>query len=191
MPLRLPDPPERGEAIIREALSSAARQPTAAALVAEAGPQNLTTAAPHEVYFVGLRDLARGRLLAVARPRGWRYIVLKDDRPLTAAELKGGGESVSFSNFNRGPFVASTVEGVGRAEALEVVREEDFELRVLEVPGLYFVALWLHGARQLIIPLPPTPEPFEPFGVYEEGAVIESLRGAAERRLSFDDRPRA
>lgn len=191
MPLRLPAPPQQGEGIILEALSSAVNQPTAtAAAVAEAGPENLTTAAPHQVYSVGLRDLAEGRLLAAAQLRGWRYIVLKDERPLSSAELSGGGEALSFSNFNHGPFVASTVEGVGRAEALDIVREEDFELRVLEVPALYVVALWLHGPRDLIIPLPPTRGQLEPFAVYEEDAVIEFLRAPAGRRLGFDDRPR-
>lgn len=191
MPLRLPTPPEQGEGIILEALSSAVNQPTTmAAAIADAGPENLTTAAPHQVYFVGLRDMAQGRLLAAAQMRGWRYIVLKGERPLSSAELSGGGEAVTFSNFDYGPLVASTVEGVGRAEALDVVQKEDFELRVLEVPALYVVALWLHGPRELIIPLPPTRGQLEPFAVYEEGVVIDILRGPAARRLAFDDRPR-
>ena len=97
---------------------------------------------------------------------------------------------MTFSNFNHGPFVASTVEGVGRAEALDAVQQEDFELRVLEVPGLYTVALWLHGPRDLLMPLPPTRGRLEPHVVYEEGEVIELLREPAASRLNFDDRPR-
>jgi hypothetical protein len=191
MPLRVPTPPEQGAAIVLEALSSAINQPTtAAAAVADADPQNLATAAPHQVYFVGLRDLAAGRLLAAAHLKGWRYIIFEGEQPLAVAELSGGGEALSFSNINRGPFVASTIEGVSRAEGLDEVRTEDFELRLLDLPGLYVVALWLHGARDLIIPLPPTRQGLEPFAVYEEAAVIERLRGPAERRLSSDDRPR-
>lgn len=191
MPLRLPAPPEQGEGIILEALLSAVNQPTGAAeAVAAAGPENLTTAAPHQVYSVGLRDLAAGRLLAAAQLRGWRYIVLKDERPLSSAELRGGAEAVTFSNFNHGPFVASTVEGVGRAEALDAVQQEDFEMRVLEVPGLYIVALWLHGPGDLLMPLPPTRGRLEPYAVYREDALIEILSGLAARRLNFDDRPR-
>lgn len=191
MPLRVPTPPEQGEAIVLEALASAVGQPTnAAAEIAAADPVNLATAAPHQVFFVGLRDIAAGRLLSAAHLKGWRYIVFEGERPLAAAELSGGGEAVSFSNFNRGPFVVSTVEGVGRAEGLEEVREEEFELRLLDIPGLYVVALWLHGARDLIIPLPPTREGLTPFAVYEEDAVLERLRAPAERRLNSDDRPR-
>jgi hypothetical protein len=192
MPLHVPDPPAQGIEIIRDALSSAATQPSvAASAVAEAGPQNLTTAASHQVYSVGLRDLAEGRLLAAAELKGWRYIIFEGDRPLAAAELRvGDGETLHFSNVNRGTFAASTVEGVRRVESLEEVRNEDFELRVLDIPGIYVVALWLHGPREIIVPLPPLPEGLEPFGIYEEGTVIERLRGRAEQRLQFDDRPR-
>ncbi len=79
---------------------------------------------------------------------------------------------------------------MGRAEELDEVREEDFELRLLDIPSLYVVALWLHGARDLIVPLPPTREGLEPYAVYEEGAVIERLGGPAVRPLNSDDRPR-
>ena len=192
MPLRVPDPPAQGLSIVLDALSSAASQPTtnAAEALREAGAAGLTTAAPHQVYFVGLRDLAEGRLLAAAQLKGWRYIIFEGDRPLAAAELSGDEGALDFSNINRGPFVESTVEGVGRAEVLEVVREEDFELRLLDIPGLYVTALWLHGPRDLIIPLPPTRPELEPFAVYEEEALVERLSGRAEQRLKFDDRPR-
>jgi hypothetical protein len=191
MPLYVPDPPAQGMDIIRDALSSAAAQPSvAASVVAEAGPQNLTTAAPHQVYFVGLSDLAEGRLLSAAQLKGWHYIIFEGDRTLATAELRiGDGDALHFSNVNRGPFAASIVEGVGRVESLDEVRDDDFELRVLDIPGLYVVALWLHGPREIIVPLPPAPEALEPFGRYEENAIIERLRGRAEQRLQFDDRP--
>lgn len=192
MPLRLPTPPQQGEGIILEALASAVNQPTEiAAMVADAGPENLTTSAPHQVYFVGLRDLAQGRLLSAAQLKGWRYMLLKDEQPLASAELTGGGEALDFSNFNRGPFVLSTMEGVGRAERLDPVLAEDFELRLLDVPGLYVVALWLHGPRELIIPLPPTREELQPYAVYDEETFINLLQPPAERRLQFDNRPPA
>lgn len=191
MPLRLPPPPEQGEAIILEALASAVSQPTnAAAAIAESDPQSLATAAPHRVYFVGLRDLAAGRLLAAAHIKGWRYILFEGERPLAAAELSGDREAVSFSNINRGPFVAATVEAVARVEGIDEVREQDFELRLLDIPSLYFVALWLHGLRDIIVPLPPSREGLEPFGIYNPSEVVERLRGPAEQRLRSDDRPR-
>ena len=178
--------------IIRDALSSAIKQPNmTASVLADAAPESLTTAAPHKVYFVGLRDLAEGRLLSAAELKGWRYLIFEHDRPAVAAELKTNtADELSFSNVNRGPFVASTVEGVNFAESLEIVQNEDFELRVLEVSALYLVSLWLHGQQDLLVPLNPTPEELQPLTVYYEDEIIERLRGPAQKRLEFDNSPR-
>ena len=192
MPLRIPDPPEQGMRIIREALSSAINQPSAAAFaIAEAGPENLTTAGPHQIFFVGLSDIAEGRFLDAARAVGWRYIIFDAEQPLAAAELKIGDDegAVEFSNINRGPFAASTVEGVARAESLPVVRDNDFELRVIEIPALYVVTLWLHGDQDIIIPLPPTRPELESLALYGEEEVVGRLRKTAQERLKFDERP--
>jgi hypothetical protein len=192
MALQVPEPPEQGVGIIREALSSAINQPNVAAFaVAEAEPDKLATAAPHKVYFVGLTDLAEGRLLSAAQLKGWRYLIFEQDRPVVAAELQtDADEALHFSNVNRGPYVAGTVEGVNFAESLDIVNNEDFELRVLEISSLYLVALWLYGQRDLLIPLKPAPEELEPLRVYEENEIIDRLRGAAQNRLKFDNSPK-
>jgi hypothetical protein len=191
MALQVPDPPEQGMGIIHEALSSAIQQPNiASSAVADAGPEDLATAAPHKVYFVGLSDLVEGRLLSAAKVKGWRYLIFNQDRPVVAAELQTGGEGVRFSNINRGPFVESAVEAVTFAESLEIVHKEDFELRTLEISPLYFVSLWLHGSQDLLIPLKPAPDEIEPLRVYEETELLERLRGLAERHLAFDNSPR-
>jgi hypothetical protein len=191
MALQVPDPPEQGMGIINEALSSAIQQPNVAAFaVADAAPEDLSTAAPHKVYFVGLSDLLEGRLLSAAKLKGWRYLVFNQDRPVVAAELQTGDNEVRFSNINRGPFVDGAVEGVTFAENLDIVRNEDFELRALEISPLYFVALWLHGPQDLLIPLRPAPSELEPLRVYEEQEVIQRLRGPAEKHLAFNNSPR-
>jgi hypothetical protein len=191
MAIRVPDPPPQGLEIIRGALVSLVRQPSAASLaITEAGPENLTVAAPHQVYFVGLRDIAEGRLLDAARLTGWRYIILDgSERAVAAAELSMTPDGrPDFSSVNRGPFVASTVEGARVAESLEVVGTQDFEFRLLDIPGLYVVALWLRGSTDIIIPLPPAREELEPLRAYSQEEVIGLLREPARRRLEFFER---
>lgn len=191
MALQVPDPPEQGMGIIREALSSAINQPgLTASAIAESASAELTTAGPHQVYFVTLSDLAEGRLLSAAKLKGWRYLIFEQEQPVVAAELRTGETELSFSNVNRGPFVAGTVEGVTFAESLDVVHEEDFELRALEISAIYLVALWLHGKQDLLIPLRPAPEQLEPLTVYREEEVIERLRAVAEKHLQADNTPR-
>ena len=186
MSLRVPDPPPEGIETIRDALASLVGQPSAAAsAITEAGPENLTVAAPHQVYFVGLRDIAEGQLLDAARLVGWRYIILDDsEQTVAAAELRitpdDGG--LDFSSVNRGPFVAGTVEAARVAESLEVVSTQDFEFRLLDIPGLYVVALWLHGSTDILIPLPLTSEELEPLHPYGQEEVMGLLREPARRR---------
>lgn len=191
MALQVPDPPEQGMGIINDALSSAIQQPSVAAFaVAEAAPEDLWTAAPHKVYFVGLSDLREGHLLSTAKLKGWRYLIFNKDQPVVAAELQTGDDNVRFSNINRGSFVDGAVEGLKFAENLDIVHKQDFELRALEISPLYFVSLWLHGPQDLLIPLRPAPDEIEPLRVYEEGELIERLRGLAEKHLAVDNSPR-
>jgi hypothetical protein len=117
---------------------------------------------PHEVFTLGLADLVAGRGLKAAKPTGWRYLVREDDNVLASAEavLTGTGGDYAFSAFNEGGFVAATAHAIHAARALPDVGHAAFELRLLHVPGLYVMALWLHeasGNGDLLIPLAPSP----------------------------------
>lgn len=192
MSLRVPPAPDEGLEIIRAELGSLLGRPesnTSGAFESTA-PEQLTAAAPHQVYFVGLEDVAAGRLLSAATLTGWRYIILGGDRPLIAAQLDlgAGGERLEFSHTNAGPRVAGTLEGVSVAEALEEVKGGDFELRLLEVPGAFLAALWLHSEQKdLLLPLPPAPAGLEPQRPYAEQEVLAALRDLARQRMEMED----
>jgi hypothetical protein len=190
MPLRLPPPPPNGLEIINEALVGLFSTPShaARALSVEAGPR-LEAAAPHLVYFVGLDEVAQGRILSAARPTSWRYILLEGDMAHAAAELAvdESGKVEGFSHFDEGPFVESTIAGVAFAEQEETNRGGAYELRLLSVPSLYLVALWLHGAHDLLVPLAPAPGGLEPEHAYTEEQIFSALLELIERRTSLDD----
>jgi hypothetical protein len=192
MGLQVPEPPKQGMDIVRDALSSAVNQPgVAASALAEVATETLSTAAPHQIYSVSIRDVAEGHLLSCVQLKGWRYLVFSQDQPVVAADLQvRGDQTLNFSNVNRGPFVESTLDAVRFAENLDVVQTQDFELRVLEISSLYLVALWLHGKEDLLIPLDPPPDEVEALTVYSEDEFIQLLRGAAETRLKTNNRPR-
>ncbi|MBN9133511.1 MAG: hypothetical protein J0H48_09130 [Nitrosospira multiformis] len=130
------------------------------ALRSATGPLRLTE--PHEVFTLGLDDLAAGKGLEVAKPTGWRYLVQEDDKVLASAESVAVGPANEhvFSAFNEGSFVASSASAIRAAREIPEVEQGGFELRLLNVPGLYVLALWLHGARgkdDLLVPLAPSP----------------------------------
>lgn len=141
---------------------------------------------PHQVLNLGLSDLVAGRGLDAAKPSGWRYLVTEGGNAVAAAEAvpsEGGGGHV-FSAFNQGPFVAATAQALQRAAALPEVAGGSYEARVLHVPALHAMALWLHpqqGGGDLVIPLAPSPVA-APAG--QPVAAAEYLRELAAKAAS-------
>lgn len=121
----------------------------------------LQLAEPHQVFTLDLTDLVAGKGLDAARPTGWRYLVQEGDNTLASAETVAGprGEQV-FSAFNESRFVDSSAKALRAVEETPEVAQGGFELRLLNVPGLYVQALWFHetqGRGDLLQPLAPSP----------------------------------
>ena len=119
---------------------------------AATGPE---IAAPHAVYTFGLSDIAKGKLSAAKRV-GWRYLVMQQDAAVAAAQVnQGAGGTASFSHLNSGPFVAGTKEALEFTESLPDVQRDNYEVRLLSIPALYQMAIWLHGkTKDLLVPVP-------------------------------------
>jgi hypothetical protein len=193
MSITIATPPPQGEDAVRAGLDKllTTGEDTRRALVPPAaGYGVVSVAAPHPVYVAGPADVLEGTLPASAELSGWRYILLDEERALAAAEVRPrrGKKGVRFTGLNTGAFVESTVRGVAAAEELEEVRESDYEFRLLNIPSLYVVALWLHGRSDIFIPLPPTPRWLAPYSVYSAEELVEVLREpAAERQDSAEE----
>lgn len=160
MPVTRSEPPPEVAQAVDAALQHFAGVP-AAQLHALAGtsPAELAPTEPHEVYNLGLSDLVPRGALAATRPRGWRYLLRQQGDVVASAEtVGGGGAGQQFSHFNSGPFVASTAAALDVAENLPETKTGSFELRLLHVPALHAMALWLHGhgSDDILIPLAPT-----------------------------------
>ena len=163
MPLRVPAPPTEAADAVHSTFQAFADSGTfrLPALRNVTGPLQLTK--PHQVFTLGLADLAAGRGLEAANPTGWRYLVQEGDNVLAAADTvaTGSGNDYIFSAFNEGRFVTSTAEAIQAAQAIPEVSQGDFEFRLLDVPGLHVMALWLHdlkeSANDLLVPLEPSP----------------------------------
>lgn len=186
MSLTLPPPPPQGLPIVRAAvgglISDAA---TVFHALREAAPENLTVAAPQPVYVMTLKNVAAGNGLTQAVLVGWRYLVLDAERSLVAAEVNTDNpeETVEFAHVNQGPYVESTIAAINFAEGIQEVQEDDYELRLLKIPALYVVTLWLQGKSAILVPLAPCPPELNPNSAYSEEAFIDILRGPASARL--------
>jgi hypothetical protein len=153
----------------------------------------------HPVYVATLDNLAAGKLLAAARQTGWRYLLAHNDEVVAEAELhsargaakstkRAKSEELSFAGLTHGPFTGATVDGLHAAERLPQVEKADYELRLLKVPAVYLVALWLHGSKEdLLLPLGQPPAGLRKNKAYTEAAVVRALRATALRTKEFQD----
>ncbi|MFD9047301.1 hypothetical protein [Streptomyces zaomyceticus] len=140
---------------------TAVREARTPALRAAQGP--LSPELPLPVHVLGVTGTPgqppRTRLA------GWRFLIRNGERAIAAADTMLTPDGWSFSHFFEGPYVTSTERALLQAEALPV----PYQPRLLSVPELYMLTLWLHAepeadgaatapaAADLLVPLAPAP----------------------------------
>ncbi|MGW1259821.1 hypothetical protein ACWD5Q_32780 [Streptomyces sp. NPDC002513] len=99
------------------------------------------------------------------RLAGWRFLMRSGDRAVAAAETMLTPDGWAFSHFFEGPYIAATERALRQAESVT----QPYQARLLSVPKLYMLTLWLHGdcsadgasgslaATDLLVPLAPAP----------------------------------
>ncbi|MBE4739324.1 MULTISPECIES: hypothetical protein [Streptomyces] len=162
MPLHVPPAPAPALRTVLMALGS----PTA---VHEARTPSLKNASgpatPELPLPVHVLDRITPEGTGTARLAGWRFLIRCGDRAVAAAETRLTPDGWVFSHFFEGPYIASTELALRQAE----VMQQPYQPRLLSVPELYMLTLWLHadptadGAtghpapNDLLVPLAPAP----------------------------------
>ncbi|MER6346356.1 hypothetical protein ACWC10_24710 [Streptomyces sp. NPDC001595] len=162
MPLHVPEAPAPALRSVLTALGS----PTA---VREARTPSLRTAqgpvTPELPLPVHVLDSVTAQGTAVTRLAGWRFLIRCGDRAVAAADTMLTPDGWAFSHFFEGPYIVSTERALRQAETLT----HPYQPRLLSVPSLYMLTLWLHGDRtadgadghpaatDLLVPLAPAP----------------------------------
>jgi hypothetical protein len=190
MNLIISNPPDGSLTVLGSTLANlAARGQFGSRALSKAHPEQLTVTTPHQVFTMGIADLIERPTLSSAKPTGWRYLVEVEREVVAAAETAIGNEDThAFSHINHGPFVAGTVQALAAAERLAADR--DSEVRLLHIPALYFVALWLtppqstDDSQSVLLPVAPAPDGIEANRAYPAGELLETL---AERARSIPD----
>jgi hypothetical protein len=186
MGLLISDPPKESLAALRESLNTlSARGSFSDRGLREARPEQISATVPHAVFNLTLGAAKDGKTEA-ARMTGWRYLLAVDEQVLASAETRSEGGLQAFSHVNAGPFVGGTVEALAVAERAAESDERQLELRLLNVPALYLMSVWLQPSGSgkgdaVFVPIAPAPTGFEPNRVYEEGEFLDALRSAAEQ----------
>jgi hypothetical protein len=188
MALGISQPPDAAVQALRDGLAALAQRGefTTRAL-RKVRPEQVAASVPHPVYNLGARSAAGGTL-DDAEVTGWRFLLTADTDVMASAETRivsspadrGGAGEQAFAQVTDGPFVRGTVDAVAVAGDAAGQRPERYELRLLHVPAIYLMAVWLHapdagdssgdaGDRptDLYVPIAPAPAGIEANRAYE------------------------
>ncbi|GGX97182.1 hypothetical protein [Streptomyces fructofermentans] len=162
MPLHAPQAPAPALRSVLTALGSptAVREARTPSLRTAQGP--VTPELPLPVHVID-RIAPEGD--SATRLSGWRFLIRAGERAVAAADTRLTPDGWAFSHFFEGPYVTSTERALRQAETMP----GSYQPRLLSVPELYMLTLWLHGdseadgaeghpaATDLLVPLAPAP----------------------------------
>jgi hypothetical protein len=90
-----------------------------------------------------------------------------------------------FSSLTLSPAVHAFSRALEQLFARADGITEDLSLRMIRVPALSILAIWLHGeALDWVLALPPTHHPVRQSQIYRGETFAERIQAAARRRLN-------
>ncbi|MEU0074380.1 hypothetical protein ABZ027_33305 [Streptomyces sp. NPDC006332] len=180
MPLHVPPAPAPALRSVLTALGSptAVREARTPSLLNAQGPA--TPELPLPVHVLDGIDAAGAPATRLA---GWRFLIRCGDRAVAAAETMLTPDGWAFSHFFEGPYITSTEQALRQAETIQ----QPCQARLLSIPGLYMLTLWLHGdcaadgatgqpaATDLLVPLAPAPPGIAAYRPYRVADLLPVL----------------
>ncbi|MFJ8078847.1 hypothetical protein ACIQ7Q_34155 [Streptomyces sp. NPDC096176] len=163
MPLHVPPAPAPALRSVLAALGSpmAVREARTPALRSVQGPLSAELPLPVHV----MDQIVPSGSAPYTRLAGWRFLIRSGERAVAAADSVLTPDGWTFSHFFEGPYLDSTQQALRQAESMG----PHFQPRLLSVPELYMLTLWLHGDPQadaatgtpqpsdVLVPLAPAP----------------------------------
>ena len=144
------------------------------------------------LYHLGLDRIVDGTGLDGARMVGWRALVEVAGRPAALADVNHGGASAGdVRQMTYGPVVAelASIKDSNRSDG--AFRGGEVEERLLQMPGIYLLAIWEHdlagNADDVLVPLEPVPAPVEAHMRYAADELLAILQPLARARLRDDE----
>ncbi|MDB4914149.1 MAG: hypothetical protein JWM95_1793 [Gemmatimonadetes bacterium] len=143
--------PPDGRAVVARHLTALLSSPTPSAIKSPS-KSTLEVTDGYPVFIVDLDDLERGEWLSRAKRSAFRYLVLDGASPIAEAELIADERSEPrVVMLHSGTHAKATAESIEAAERLAGVKTSDYEVAVIEAPGVQFSALWLHRSDSDVI----------------------------------------
>jgi hypothetical protein len=146
----------------------------------------IATSQPIRVFSVNFDDIKGPDFLDHTYPVGWRYFVVKDGEPVVA-DIDIVGSRKKFGRVTKGAFAERLLDAAYSAENLYGRSADSFEPRILEIPALYVVAVWLHGPKDVFIPAPETTAGAKVFVDEDQDFLMRVVGLATRKRAEIEE----
>jgi len=154
MPIKIATAPAGFEQTLERAVTDASAHSNLRFAAAGGAGAGVMPAAKHPAYTMGVDQVAAGSGVSKAVPTSWRAFLVMGQSTVALGEVAAsGGQLARDASISEGRLVDRAVEAIQFAEQSAVVAQQDFELRFLHIPGIYVLALWLHGLQDLFVPV--------------------------------------
>ncbi|MEX2551826.1 MAG: hypothetical protein WD627_02325 [Actinomycetota bacterium] len=146
-------------------------------------------ASPHLVFTMGLDAVADGQQ-PPADPTSMRVMAVENSDPVELFDLTTDQDDPQIRQVaGKNPFLGSLARGFQQAAEVAEDQESDAELRVLQIPGLYLDAVWLHyDNEELDVAIPVRDvegvTAFQPIGLRE---LLHRVAEPARMGMQMDD----
>ncbi len=197
MALRTIQPPPQVLELVKAALQTHLGGGARVAAMQGATLPQMSATLPHQVYSLNLNDLVGADPLAKAQLVGWRHLITGGNQTAMAAEVAcdDRGGSLRFSHLHEGPLVGGLAQALVAAEHAPEVNQGSYEVRVLRIPSIYVMSLWLKADApntDLFIPVAPTNRLLTPGHMYAAAEFADLLKRIAQEHIQhpFNSAPK-
>jgi hypothetical protein len=180
---RTPTPSTEATRAVRDALAAIEAVPELKRMFFDdVAAMDIAIAEPIPTYVVGLDAIQAGALTSAAGFLTWRY-PLNTSNPtstLATADLCYLDGQWTVTGFNSGPIVAATVTALAVALGSSEGQTPDVEPRILQVPALYTLLIWLHApSGDSFVPIVDPEKLLPATGPLDEATVMKTLADIA------------
>ena len=141
----------------------------------------------HEVYQLGLQDVATGATIDRARRVATRFVVEGDDKAIAMIEttVPTRAGSLAILGLLGAPGARDLYTAAANVDESRFSRAA-YELRVLHLPALYVSCLWFHASSDdVLVPYGALPATLSS-KAYAPAAFFKAMKGLARKRVAAE-----
>lgn len=177
-----PAPSSAGLRVLRNTLAALEAVPDLkSAFFENIAAADLAISDPIPAYTVGLVEIQAGELSAAAEFASWRYVLsaTTPHNPVASADLCFVDAQWVVTGLNGQQLTTALDSALAFAQASSQWKAGGLELRLLHIPALYTMLVWLHGGSNSYVVVMDPENLIKPGTVLDETTLMKTLSDIA------------